>query len=365
LVISGSSVPHVLLRKGIEVIKLPSIKMEIEAAGSPLIPRYLNSTGLEEVLAFRRRTIVEAFQFFKPEVVMIEHYLAGLAEEVAPLFAVKEASRYNGTNQFALVNLSRGIMSGPLADKGKENQNPLAKYLSLYDFVYIFEDRTNAEREIGFPENILPYKPKIQYLGKITEKNRDEILNKDEVLRRFSLTGKPIILISLSRHGDIAGLSRSLMFAFDRIGLNRDYQTIIIIDPYLESTIFQKLQDDPLFKDVRFLPFIYPLIDLIHASDLVICRSGYNTVNEVLLTDSKALIIPEHHPSGEQERRAEMARTENTIVVREQEILSSPPDTILLELLNRKIHPMKFGFDKYKIGKRIISELEEWTKNQP
>jgi predicted glycosyltransferase len=364
LVISGSSVPHIVLRKGIEVIKLPSIKRDLETAGSPLTPRYLKRSDLKEVLAYRKRVIMEAFQFFQPDVVMIEHYLAGLAEEVAPLFAAKEASRYDGAKEFALVNLSRGIMGGPLGGSEPGSPSPLARYLAWYDFIYLFDDRTALEGERGILGQSLPTEPKIHYLGKITEKTRDEIVSRPEVLSRFSLSGKPIILISLSRHGDIASLSRSLMSAFLRTGLNQAYQIIVIIDPYLDPIVFQDLRDDPMFKEVRFLPFIYPLIDLIHTADLVICRSGYNTINEVLLTDSRALIIPECHPSGEQERRAEKSRTENTVVVSEQAILSTPPDSILLELLSRPMHPLNFDFDKYRIGKRIIADLEEWAETR-
>jgi predicted glycosyltransferase len=362
LVISGSSVPHIVLRQGIEVIKLPSIKRDLEAEGSPLTPRYLKRSDLKEVLAYRKRAIMEAFQFFHPDVVMIEHYLAGLAEEVAPLFAAKEASRFDGTKEFTLVNLSRGIMGGLQPGIEPGPQSPLARYLGWYDFFYLFDDRTALEGDTGFLGQPLPSEPKVHFLGKITEKTRDEILSRPEVLSRFSLSGKPIILISLSRHGDIVGLSRSLMAAFHRTGLNQAYQIIIIIDPYLDPIFFQDLRDDPMFKEVRFLPFVYPLVDLIHTSELVICRAGYNTVNEVLLTDSRALIIPEHHPSGEQERRAEISRTENTVVASEQAILSSPPDGILLELLSRTIRPMNFDFDKYRIGKEIIVDLEKWAE---
>jgi predicted glycosyltransferase len=94
----------------------------------------------------------------------------------------------------------------------------------------------------------------------------------------------------------------------------------------------------------------------------VICRAGYNTINELLLTDAKALVIPEHHPSGEQERRARLIPRDNIAVMAEEDLLSSPADHILSDLLGRETVPLLFRFDKYAIGSTIITELESWWR---
>lgn len=166
--------------------------------------------------------------------------------------------------------------------------------------------------------------------------------------------------MNLSRNGNIGDLSRCIMSAIHRTGLSMQFQIIMVIDPYLERGVLEGLQNDPLFENVRFLPFFYPLADLIHASALVICRAGYNIINEILLTDAKALIIPEHHFSGEQERRAGLIPQDNVAVMAEEDVLASPPDHILLDLLNRETTPLHLTFDKYQIGKNIIIDLENW-----
>ncbi len=78
----------------------------------------------------------------------------------------------------------------------------------------------------------------------------------------------------------------------------------MVMDPYLANGDADALCKYPLSKNVRFLPFVPDLVDLVHHSDLLICRAGYNTVNEILLTGAKAIIIPESHGGGEQELRA-------------------------------------------------------------
>ena len=58
MVLTGSSVPHMFLNEGLEVIKLPGVKREVDLPDQPLRPRYLSGFNLEEVFACRRRMIV-------------------------------------------------------------------------------------------------------------------------------------------------------------------------------------------------------------------------------------------------------------------------------------------------------------------
>jgi predicted glycosyltransferase len=360
LVVSGTSVPHILLRQGIEVIKLPSVKKLMTEGNNSLAPRYLHKTGLGDILEYRKKAVAGIFDFFKPDVLMIEHYLSGLSGEVTPLLARKNTCK-GTSNEFALVNLSRGIMGGAPGSQEGGYLLPMADSLYLYDFIYIFDERTTVDVNMEFLGNNPHIESRIRYMGRITGKNFDELPDRQEVLKRFRLSGKPVILMNLSRHGNIRDLGRGLMSAIHSTGLNRRFQIIMVIDPYLEQDVSENLQKDPLFENVRFLPFFYPLVDLIHASKLVICRAGYNIINEILLTGAKALIIPEHHPGGEQEHRAGLIPKDNLVVINEEDILSSPLDQILLNLLERAAVPLHFSFDKYQIGRSIIAGLESWA----
>jgi UDP-N-acetylglucosamine:LPS N-acetylglucosamine transferase len=96
---------------------------------------------------------------------------------------------------------------------------------------------------------------------------------------------------------------------------------------------------------------------------MIICRAGYNTVNEVLITGAKALIIPEYHMSGEQERRAKNIPSDNITVKTEDDILGNDPDPIILELLERKKKPVLFTADKYDAGQKMIQEMEALSRN--
>ncbi len=102
-------------------------------------------------------------------------------------------------------------------------------------------------------------------------------------------------------------------------------------------------------------------MDLFNHAELVISRAGYNTVNEILLTGVKAVIIPESHGSGEQEQRARSALADNLVIMNEDEVLESEFGPRIINFLETGSRAAPCKFDKYAIGKRIIKDLEAWT----
>jgi predicted glycosyltransferase len=351
------------MAEGIEVIKLPGIKIDVENQDNPLQPRYLRGLEVDKILAYRMQVIQDTFDFFDPDALIIEHYMAGLMNEAFPLI-LKKRLRLDKPTEFALVHLSRGIMRrAPNLVIPYQNpcHQPEAVNIALnFDFIYVLDEASN----IDFHQEILGNDPglagKIHYLGGVTTKTFEELPDRQEVLREFNLPDVPIILISLGRHGKVAAMTRQLLACWGRLGLSQNHQVVMVIDPYLEGAAVDSLRDDRLTGQVHFLPFRFNLIDLINQAELVVCRSGYNTINEVLLTGVRALIIPEHHPSEEQERRARSIPLENVTVADADEVLSGGIDEIMLELLQRPLTPLKFRFDKYAVGRRIITDLEQW-----
>jgi len=373
LVLSGTSVPHILLREGIEVVKLPGVEKVMnnngveprepalaphEAGGNePLFkPRHLRKMTLDSVMKLRRKIIADSCRWFKPDVVMVEHYLDGLLGEMTAV--LKSNRRQTSPHRFLTVALSRGIMDGQGKTLTACGPQPPEKVVKYFDYIYYFDDIPLANQDRSEREKKEFYETKIACLGKITDKCRDELSSRSLVHKRFQLADRPIILLSLSRHGDVAEICRRFFEAFHSIGMDNNFQVIFVIDPYLKKDILEQIQSYPLSSRVRFLPFFYPLVDIINAAELVICRAGYNTINELLLTGVKAIVIPEAHPSGEQEARARMIPRDNIVVLGKEDVLREPPAAVIQELLDRRPAPLYFDFNKYLIGKRIIKDLE-------
>lgn len=367
LVISGTSVPQIYFREGIEVIKLPSIKLDINRKGNPMHSRYLSGFDLEAIFDFRQTIILSTFNFFQPDALIIEHNMTGQMSELIPLL-MKKWMRRGGPVDFPLVHVCRGIMKWiPLLRIPYQNPRHRSESINigaLYDFMYVLEDREVIDINKAFLGSDPELEKKIKYLGKITNKVHCELPTRSEGLERFGLPDKKTILISLGRSLHVFELAVKMFETFAKIGLDGGRQVVVVLDPYLEPTAAQALRDHPLASDIRFLPFVPDLIDLLCHAELVISRAGYNTVNEVLLTGTKALIIPESHGGGEQEQRARSLNESNIKVASESDILDGDCESLVRDLLELSPVAVKHSFDKYTIGKTIIQDLEAWKTNQ-
>ncbi len=363
LVISSTSVPQIFFNEGIEVIKLPSVKLDIDDENHKMHSRYLPDLDLESIFEFRQRIILESFDFFKPDVLFVEHNMTGQMSELIPLL-MKKWMRKGGPADFALVHICRGIMRWvPLLEIPYENPRHRSESINLgklYDFMYVLEDREVIDINKAFLGNDPDLEKKITYLGKITKKVYSELPSREEALNKFGLSDKKVILVSLGRNRRVMDISVRLAQAFEKTGLNADHQVVMILDPYLEVGEAEVLKSHPMTRKVRFSSFVPDLVDLMHHSELVISRAGYNTANEILMSGSKAILIPEAHGGGEQEQRVQSLSSERIKVLAEEEIFNGNTEQLIVDLLNDSTPPQPMKFDKYRIGQSIVDDLESW-----
>jgi len=363
IVISGTSVPQVFFREGIEVIKLPSVKLDIDCKDNPLRSRYLSGFQLESIFDFRQSLILATFDFMQPDALIIEHNMTGQMSELIPLL-MKKWMRKGGPVDFVVAHVCRGIMKWvPLLRIPYQNPRHRSESInigSLYDFMYVLEDRDVIDINKEFLGNDPELEKKIHYLGKITNKTLDELPNRTQTLERFGLPDMPLIVVSLGRNCRVLDLSLSLLDFINRYNLRSKYQIVMVVDTYLDPKSGATLMSHPLGQGVRFLGFALDLVELFNHADLVISRAGYNTMNEILLTGVKAVIIPESHGSGEQEQRARSGQYDNMIVLNEEETLEANFGDKIVRFLDTGSRSIPRSFDKYATGKRIIDDLENW-----
>jgi len=367
MVLSGSSIPNIFLSQGIEVIKLPSIRVDLDGREPSMSPRYFQGVDIETLLDLRQHMILDVFDFFRPDVLMIEHHMVGQANELLPLVLKKQVRRRRASN-FALAYISRGIMKGftgfqiPLTNPrhGLVSVN----IGSLLDFIYVLEDRTVVDVNKAYMGSDPELEKKIRYLGKITNKTHEELPPRESALHRMGLQDRPIILVSLGRNGQVYSMTRRLFEAFLAQDINALYQVAVVLDPYMDRETARRLRNDPLGKSVRFYPFLPDLVDLIAHSELVISRAGYNTINEILMTDVKAIIIPEGHGHGEQEERVKSLSGNHLSLASEEEFFKADIESTLMQMLRKPSFRKPVRFDKYAIGEKIILDLERWKRER-
>jgi predicted glycosyltransferase len=362
LVLSGTSAPRIFLDQGVEIVKLPGVRHALDVPGHPFLPRSLGSFHVHEIIAWRRRIIDECLLHFKPDVIMVEHSPAGLMGEVAPLLAAR-AARGPENGGPALIHLSRGMYG--FAPRFIDAPNdypglpPNTSILHLYDALYVFEEKTTVDVNREFFGNDPTLEAKIRYMGRISARNADELGNPKEFPADPWAGNKPFILFVLGRFGRVEDLHVRIFKACRSIGLDKGRDILVVPDVYLKPETLKDLKAHPASQGVRFTPFIPHLVDAMAKADLVVCRAGYNIINEVMLTGVKALIIPESHPSGEQERRAASLSGPGLLVRTESACLSGHLESDLEVLLRQPPRPSSGDFDRFRIGRIIVEELEE------
>ncbi len=362
LVMSGTSIPQIFFAEDIEVVKLPSIKLDIDRQGSPMASRYLSGFELENIFDFRQRIILDCFDFFQPDVLIVEHNMTGQMSELIPLLT-KKWMRKGGAVDFILAHVCRGIMRWiPLLNIPYQNPRHKSESINLgelYDSLYVLEDREVIDINREFLGNDPALETKIKYLGKVTNKTYEELPSRTEVLDKFRVPDKPLILVSLGRNNQVKDLITKLLISFKELDVYQNYQVAIVRDPYMRSDQVENIKQLASHSEVRFLPFIPDMVDLMSHCELVIARAGYNTVNEILLTGSRALLVPESHGGGEQEWRAQSIQEDHIKVISEETLLKENINSLLRRMLHQKQKGLPQKFNKYDIGKFIIDDLEK------
>lgn len=355
LVLSGTSIPEIFLRDGIEVIKLPSTKIIQKNGKEFLVPRYLKGISLQDIANLRQKIILETFEAYRPDIVIVEHNLIGQNGEMLPVLLKK----WRALSSYRLVFVTRGVIDSPARIQVDINR-PAHKsqsidVASLYDNVYVLEQKNIIDFQKEYNLKTI-FAKRAKYLGPITIYNRKELAKKIE---RQTKRQKQI-LVSLGRCGQISKIIRYVISAFEKLP-SREYHLRIQLDPYLDIKILNLIkkmaQQNPSITVSGFTP---NLIEHIASSELVICRAGYNTVAELLVANTKAILFPEVGRTEEEVYRAKkVSKLRNYITIDERKLDKKKFEKIFNKMLKKKKVKKIFDFNKTKIAKAILADLKK------
>lgn len=95
-----------------------------------------------------------------------------------------------------------------------------------------------------------------------------------------------------------------------KLKLNQDYQIVWATGRNQYDIVKESFENSMLsiknLKDVKVLPYIYNMEELINVADLVICRSGAMTITELAICSKPAIFVP--LPSKSANRQEDNAR---------------------------------------------------------
>lgn len=144
--------------------------------------------------------------------------------------------------------------------------------------------------------------------------------------------------------------------------LNKDYQIIWATGQNQYDIVKEKFEEANIsiknIKDVKIVPYIYNMEELINIADLVICRSGAMTITELAICSKPAIFIP--LPSKSANRQEDNARVLEKLgaakIILNNEVNGEKLSKEIDDIVNDKSKLEKMGKLAHKIAPENVEE---------
>ena len=155
---------------------------------------------------------------------------------------------------------------------------------------------------VGFEDakERLPKANKVVVTGNPTKIKKQNFSSsqKSEIIKNMGLSNnKPIVLVFGGSQG-AQSINESLMKIITE-RKNKEYQIMWAAGPLQYDNIKEKLEESGMninnIENVKIVPYIYNMEEIINVVDLVICRSGAMTITEISIVGKPAIFIPFPH----------------------------------------------------------------------
>lgn len=194
-------------------------------------------------------------------------------------------------------------------------------------------------------------------------------IRKKEILKQFSIKNElPIVLIFGGSQG-----AQKINEAFEELiqkNLNENYQMIWATGPKQYDIIKEKFEKTNIYinniKNVKVVPYIYNMEELMNIADLFVCRSGAMTITEIAIAQKPAIFIP--LPSISANRQEDNARVLEKIgaakVILNIDINGTNLAEEINEIINNKSELEEMGrmagkIAKYNVEDKIYEEIKK------
>lgn len=268
--------------KGFDWVVLPGITKDGGAYG----PRNL-LVGMEHLTILRSRLIESALLGFRPHLVVIDRHAWGVDRELEiPLRRLRAEFP-----QTRIVLGLREVLDDPaVAVREWEKLGDLSAFRDVYDHVWVYGDCA-VHDPLASGEIPAQLEGMVQYTGYLAAGR--------PVGKRTSGVSRPYIVSMAGGGSDGA----QLLTAAARARVAHGYRHLVITGPQMNPAQVQQIQDVATERTTVVEAVPDALVEVLNA-DAVISMGGYNSVTEILTTNTPALIVPRETPRTEQLIRA-------------------------------------------------------------
>ncbi len=229
---------------------------------------------------------------------------------------------------------------------------------------------------VGFNDAVkrLPNAKKIIVTGTPTKIKKINLSKeqKEKIIDEIKLNKElPIVLVFGGSQG--AKSINSTLIDIIKNKTNNNYQIIWASGPKQYNVIKNSLKELKIdinkIENVKILPYIYNMEEMMNLADIIISRSGAMTINEIAITGKPAIFVP--FPFATENHQEYNARVLVNIgaakIILDKDLNADILSTTLNEMLKDKSKLLKMGDNAKKVEikdveEKIYEEIKELVK---
>ncbi|MEH2272228.1 MAG: glycosyltransferase [Nostoc sp.] len=281
-IIQGFEIPA-----GIELINLPAIKTDAEFVELQVVD---DAFSINEVKEIRKNRLLEIFNQFQPDILIIELFPFGRRRFSFELIPLLELAKSNKNSTKVICSLRDIVVTK--AHKQAKHEDKVCNFINQYfDMLLVHGDPEFVPLEETF-SRVSDLKCEIYYTGYVVQQPQSNPVFTDED-RVIITSDKPLILVSVGGgrfgHELLDCVVQTVPFLKKRLSHNIQ----VFTGPFIPDSKFKELQvmarNSKNISIRRHTPY---LLNYMKKAELSINMSGYNTTMNVLTTGVRAMILP-------------------------------------------------------------------------
>jgi predicted glycosyltransferase len=275
---------------GMDHIKLPTMRL-----GRDFVWRSeLLDLSPTEITDLRSRIILEAFNEFKPDAVLVDLRPVGSLGELKPLL-----DRAIAMPQPPKLFLGiRGIDHAPRHTNAQWQSDGAYDYLGHYAAILVYDRPEIFNTELAY--NLTPYAQRVIYCNYVASPVADIPAKNDQ--------GHPMILVMGGSGADVFPIDKAFLEAWPLMTQAGPLRSVIITGPAMRPEDHEAIVERAAPYPVQVYQSVPDLASLIREATAVLTMAGYNSLCEVLQLQKKALVVPKTRTTGNQDEQEIRAR---------------------------------------------------------
>ncbi|MGJ5630384.1 glycosyltransferase family protein [Nostoc sp. CALU 1950] len=340
-IIQGFEIPA-----GVEVINLPAIKTDAEFTELQVVD---DAFSLSEVKEIRKNRLLEIFDQFQPDILIVELFPFGRRRFSFELIPLLERAKSNGDSTKVVSSLRDIVVAKP--EKQAKHEEKVCKLINKYfDMLLVHGDPELVPLEETF-SRVHDLKCQVYYTGYVVQEPPTNPALTDED-REIIKSDKPLILVSVGGGRFGHELLECVVNTAPFLEKSLPHNIQVFTGPFIPDSKFKELQAMAKFsKNIHIRRYTPYLLNYMKKADLSINMSGYNTTMNVLTTGVRAMILPfTGNQDREQTIRAE--KLSNLGIVKFINPNDLKPDYLAINIIHYlKEKPNKISFDSNGVEK--------------